>query len=116
MNELVFDWNETLKVAEIVGFNPETNPEHKQDVIDVERHWLLWNDTLSEEQREKIFFYLALGTFVFNKYDECIENVPKEIYEWYLLNTSAMHFDAFTKHELDEAVNEYERESMKLAA
>jgi hypothetical protein len=114
MNELVFDWNETLKVAEIVGFNPESNPEHKQDVIDVERHWSLSNDTLTEEQREQIFFYISLGSFIYEKYGECTENIPKDIYEWYLFNTAAFSFDAFTKHELDEKSNEYE--SMRLAA
>ena len=97
MNELVFDWNETLKVAEIVGFNPETNPEHKQDVFSTKCQWSLPQVALSEEQREQVLFYLTLGAFIFNKYDECIENVPNEIYEWMDINTSAMQSNTFTK-------------------
>jgi hypothetical protein len=77
-----FDPNELETVAEWCGFNAD--PESEQYILDVAAHWMLPGD---DDERQKGFKYIAVGTYVFHCFYDIGLRPPAWIDRWYWENT-----------------------------
>ena len=101
MSNLSFDWNDTLRVAKFMDYDPENNDKQKQGMMNVKDCIKIIDDNLTEDEINKAYFYYVLGCRVADKYKDF---PPKEIMEWCKFNLVVSILGAFSKTEMKAAV------------
>lgn len=96
---MLINHEESKRVADIVNFNYQESGL-AQSCFD-ESLYFNYNG-LNDIQSFHIRFYMALGLFVWLKYDENEELIPKDIIEWYMRNTALMSNDKYFIDTADE--------------
>ncbi len=78
---------ESLAIAKIVNFDQDSEVGQSyigDSSIDISNINL---NALNKDKANKARFYIALGLFVWDEYLEKGKTVPKEVEDWYIINT-----------------------------
>jgi len=85
----LFDHADDLRVAALVGFDPDRDPDARECLLD---SWDLTDSTVpagcTQEQRAQAVFAQALGLWVWVRFGDIGREMPVEIREWYCANAA----------------------------
>lgn len=90
----LFNQAETERVALFVGFNPN-RPGPARDFFR-NCDYPPFPDGITERQRQRATFYIALGAWVHARYIEPGRRIPPDVEAWYELNTALSYSGLFT--------------------
>jgi len=78
----LFSHGENLRIAKRVGFDPARDADSKALLDEFRGMWALplkW----TPEERERAHFYLALGIFLFIRWEDHGEPIPDDLRDWH---------------------------------
>lgn len=90
----LFDYAEALKVAARVGFDPEA-PGLARDLFEeTQGHWSMPHGVTDEQARQAAYF-IALGTFIFARWEDERIDPPQDLEEWRRHHARCVRDDSF---------------------